>query len=154
MVFQSERTVKIKIEVDKDPPLNFNTEFKLLLLPYSFYTRCFTLPGLYAGKMHAFLFRQWKNRVKGRDWYDFEWYVRKGLAVDFDHLKERSLQNGYKGSEVFTKELCIQLLKEKISQTNIEMVKTDVRPFIKNTKELEIWSREYFLQLADMVRFH
>lgn len=154
VVFQSERTVKIKIEVDKDPPLNFNTEFKLLLLPYSFYTRCFTLPGLYAGKMHAFLFRQWKNRVKGRDWYDFEWYVRKGVAVDFDHLKERSLQNGYKGSEVFTKELCIQLLKEKISQTNIEMVKTDVRPFIKNTKELEIWSREYFLQLADMVRFH
>lgn len=154
VVFQSERTVKIKIEVDKDPPLNFNTEFKLLLLPYSFYTRCFTLPGLYAGKLHALLFRQWKKRVKGRDWYDFEWYVRKGLTVDFDHLKERSLQNGYKGSEVFTKELCIQLLKEKISQTNIEMVKADVRPFIKNTKELEIWSREYFLQLADMVRFH
>ena len=73
--FQTEKSIKIKIEVDTCPPLNFSTEQKLSLLPFSFMTRCFTLPDLFAGKMHALVYRAWKNRVKGRDWYDFEWYV-------------------------------------------------------------------------------
>ena len=73
--FQTEKSIKIKIEVDTCPPLNFYTEQKLSLLPFSFMTRCFTLPDLFAGKMHALVYRAWKNRVKGRDWYDFEWYV-------------------------------------------------------------------------------
>lgn len=71
--------IKIKIEVDKKPPPGFETEEKLLLKPFSFYAKCFTLPDLFAGKMHALLFRKWKNRVKGRDWYDLEWYIKKGF---------------------------------------------------------------------------
>ena len=151
--FQTERTVKVKIEIDRDPPLNFTTEHKLLLLPFSFMTRCFTLPCLFAGKMHALLFRNWRNRVKGRDWYDLEWYCRNGSSLDFEHLKERSLQSGYSGPQEFTKDLCIDLLKRRIESTNIEMVKADVSPFIKNTRELDIWSTDYFLQLADMIKF-
>jgi predicted nucleotidyltransferase component of viral defense system len=151
--FQTERTVKVKIEIDRDPPLNFSTEHKLLLLPFSFMTRCFTLPSLFAGKMHALLFRNWRNRVKGRDWYDLEWYCRNGSSLDFEHLKERSLQSGYSGPQEFTKDLCIDLLKRRIESTNIEMVKADVSPFIKNTRELDIWSNDYFLQLADMIKF-
>jgi predicted nucleotidyltransferase component of viral defense system len=151
--FQTERSIKIKIEVDKDPPLKFETEHKLLLLPYSFMTRCFTIPGLYAGKMHALLFRNWRNRVKGRDWYDLEWYIRKGYSIDFVHLKERSLQSGYTGTQEFTKDVCIDLLKKRIENTKIEMVKADVSPFVRNMKDLDVWSTDYFLQLADMVKF-
>lgn len=81
ITFQTEKSVKIKIEVDTQPPLKFNTEQNLLLLPQSFMTRCFTLPDLFAGKMHTLVCRAWKNRVKGRDWYDFEWYVRHILAL-------------------------------------------------------------------------
>ena len=75
--FQTEKSIKVKIEVDIDPPLSFDTEQRLMLQPFSFMTRCFVLPDLFAGKMHALVFRKWKNRVKGRDWYDFEWYVKK-----------------------------------------------------------------------------
>lgn len=75
--FQTERSIKIKIEVDTNPPVGFETEQKLLMQPYSFMTRCFTLPDLFAGKMHALIFRQWGQRVKGRDWYDFEGAVSK-----------------------------------------------------------------------------
>lgn len=71
------RTMKIKIEVDRQPPLGFSTEMKLLTRPFSFYVKCFDKPSLFAGKMHALLFRKWKNRVKGRDWYDLEWYIKK-----------------------------------------------------------------------------
>lgn len=150
VAFQTERSLKIKIEVDTKPPLNFQTEQKLLLHPFSFMTSCFTLPGLYAGKMHALVFRSWKNRVKGRDWYDFEWYVRNGVKLDFNHLQERIRE--FNGIEVNRDEF-IKLLKEKIDATDIKMVKQDVEPFIKNAGSLDIWSTDYFLQLTEMIIF-
>ena len=79
-------SIKIKIEVDTSPPAGFTTEEKLLLKPFSFYVKCFSLPDLFAGKMHALLFRKWKSRVKGRDWFDMEWYIRKGVPLHLDHF--------------------------------------------------------------------
>lgn len=150
VAFQTEKSLKIKIEVDTQPPLKFQTEQKLLLHPFSFMTRCFTLPDLYAGKMHALVFRTWNNRVKGRDWYDFEWYVKNGINLDFIHLQERIRE--FNGIEV-DKEEFLRLLKERLASTDIKMVKQDVEPFIKNTENLEIWSNDYFLQLANMIKF-
>lgn len=151
--FRTERNVRIKIEVDINPPLGFSTENKLLLLPFSFMPRCYVLPDLFAGKMHAFLFRNWKTRVKGRDWYDFEWYVRNNIPLNFGHFQQRTFQFGSVDKEKFTLEYFKQLLKEKISKTNIEMVKADLRPFIKNPREMNIWSVDYFNQLADLIKY-
>jgi predicted nucleotidyltransferase component of viral defense system len=151
--FQTEKTVKIKIEVDKDPPLQFNSENKLLLHPFSFMTRCYTLPCLYAGKIHALVYRKWRGRVKGRDWYDFEWYVKNNVALDFKHLKERIAQSENIDKSVITQEYFITKLKIKILNTDISQVKADVHPFIKDTKEMELWNTDYFLQLADMMHF-
>lgn len=103
--------------------------------------------------MHALLFRKWKNRVKGRDWYDFEWYVRNNLALNFNHLCQRAFQFGSPGQDELTKDGMKQLLKILISQTNIEMVKADVKPFIKNQEDMAIWSIDYFTQLVDLIRF-
>lgn len=148
--FQTDKSIKIKIEVDTQPPLNFRTEQKLLLFPHSFMTRCFALPDLFAGKMHALVYRSWKNRVKGRDWYDFEWYVRHNIPLDFAHLAERALQFN---NEVIEREMFTALLKEKLASANMNQVKNDVLPFVKNPKELDIWSNDYFVQLVDMMRF-
>ncbi len=150
ITFQTEKSIKIKIEVDTQPPMSFHTEQKLLLLPESFMTRCFTLPCLYAGKMHALVYRAWKNRVKGRDWYDFEWYVRHNVPLNFTHLHERALQFN---NEDITKESFLEKLNEHIATTDINQVKADVLPFIRNPKEMAIWSNDYFLQLARMIRF-
>ena len=149
VMFQIEKSIKIKIEVDTCPPLNFKTEQKLLLQPYSFMTRCFTLSDLFAGKMHALVYRTWKNRVKGRDWYDFEWYVRHNVALDFTHLAERCKQFN---NEDITLDQFKDKLKERILTTDIKQVKEDVLPFVRNPKELDVWSNDYFVQLADMVR--
>ena len=148
--FQTDKSIKIKIEVYTKPPLNFRTEQKLLLQPHSFMTRCFTLPDLFAGKMHALVYRGWKNRVKGRDWYDFEWYVRHNVPLDFAHLAERVRQfnNEEIGQEAFMAQL-----KDRLASANINQVKNDVLSFVRNPKELDIWSNDYFVQLADMVKF-
>ena len=148
--FKTEKSLKIKIEVDTCPPLGFATEQKLLMLPFSFHTRVFTLPCLYAGKIHALVFRAWKNRIKGRDWYDFEWYVRHGVALDLAHLQQRTLE--FNGMEL-TRELFLEILRERLSSADINMVKQDVEPFIIDKRELDIWSNDYFLQLANRIRF-
>ena len=151
--FSTEKQIKIKIEVDTQPPAGFVTEHKLLLLPFSFMVRCYTLSDLYAGKMHALLFRNWKTRVKGRDWYDFEWYVRNNVALNFNHLQKRVAQINNLSEQDFTFEIFKKMLKERIEKTSIETVKNDVQPFLKNSSEMEIWSMEYFLQLVDMINF-
>lgn len=150
VAFRTEKSLKIKIEVDVNPPLDFNTEQKLLLLPFSFLTRCFTLPDLYAGKMHALVFRNWKSRVKGRDWYDFEWYVRKEVELDFHHFQVRTKQ--FNNIDI-TREEFVAKLKERLGTTDINMIKRDVEPFVKSPRELDIWSNDYFLQLADLIKY-
>ena len=148
--FQTDKSIKIKIEVDTQPLLNFRTEQKLLLQPHSFMTRCFTLPALFAGKMHALVYRGWKNRVKGRDWYDFEWYVRHNVPLDFAHLAERVRQFN---NEEIRREVFMSQLKDRLTSANINQVKSDVLPFVRNPKELDIWSNDYFVQLSDMMKF-
>ena len=154
LAFSTEKHIKIKIEVDTQPPVGFSTEHKLLLLPFSFMVRCYTLPDLYAGKMHALLFRNWKTRVKGRDWYDFEWYVRNNITLNFNHLQKRTIQINSLSEQDFTPQVFKEMLKERIEKTNIEVVKNDVRPFLKNPSEMEIWSTDYFLQLVDMIKYY
>lgn len=148
--FQTEKSIRIKIEVDTMPPLRFETEQQLLLQPFSFMVRCFTLPSLFAGKMHALLFRQWKNRVKGRDWYDFEWYVRTSVPLNFTHLQARVKE--FNGMEI-DREQFQTMLKERLSQTDIRQVKADVLPFVQNPSELDIWSNDYFVQLARRIHY-
>ncbi len=150
ITFQTEKSIRIKIEVDTMPPLQFETEQRLLLQPFSFMVRCFTLPCLFAGKIHALLFRQWQNRVKGRDWYDFEWYVRRGVPLDFAHLQTRIRE--FNGMEIDRQQFQT-MLRERLSQTDIRQVKADVMPFVKNPRELDIWSNDYFLQLASLIQY-
>ena len=147
------RTIKIKIEVDRKPPLGFTTEMKLLTRPFSFYVKCFDKPSLFAGKMHALLFRKWKNRVKGRDWYDLEWYIKKGIPLDIRHFTSRAKDTDDWTKETLAPDDVLDLLREKCKAVAFEHVKEDVLPFIKDDKVLEIWSEQYFNDLADKLKF-
>lgn len=150
IAFQTEKTIKVKIELDTNPPLLFDTEQKLMMQPYSVMIRCLTLPDLFAGKMHALVFRNWKTRIKGRDWYDFEWYIRHNIPLHFAHLQERIRE--FNGQEV-TQEEFMHLLRDRLANANINQVKEDVLPFVNNPSELDIWSNEYFGLLADRLIF-
>jgi predicted nucleotidyltransferase component of viral defense system len=148
LAVHAEKTVKIKFEVDTQPPLGFATEEKLLLQPFSFYVKCFSLPDLFAGKMHALLFRKWKSRVKGRDWFDFEWYVRKGTPMSLSHFISRAKQSGYLQNEHLTEPEFRQLLHQRIDALDVAAANTDVSRFVKDVEALKIWSRDYFHELA------
>lgn len=151
--FQLKKTIKIKLEVDICPPGKFNTEYKLLMQPYSFMARCYTLPDLFAGKMHALLFRQWKTRIKGRDWYDFQWYVSRGVSLNLEHFAERCRQTGNLTTGSLSPQAFLEMLKTKIANTDIQIVKKDILPFIKNQEETNIWSKDYFIQVAGLLKY-
>ena len=89
------RVLKIKLEVDTDPPAGFATQTRYLLRPIPFAVRVYVLPDLFAGKMHALLCRRWKNRVKGRDWYDLVWYAANHPELNLPHLEKRMRQSGH-----------------------------------------------------------
>jgi len=147
------KTIKIKFEVDTDPPLRFSTQENLLIQPYSFYVKCFSLPDLFAGKMHALLYRQWQNRVKGRDWFDFEWHVRKGTPLNLQHLLERARQSGHIQADALEPAQFTDLLSERIQRLDVDSARDDVARFIREPDQLNIWSRDYFLQLSSMIRY-
>ena len=138
--------LKIKLEVDTNPPLNFKTEMKTILMPIPFNVRVFTWDCLFAGKIHAILCRNWnKNRVKGRDLYDFVWYVSRNVPVNLMHLQKRLEQTGHwQENKILTKEQVIKLLKEKFNVINIKQAKADVERFIDNKDSILLWSEDFF----------
>lgn len=146
--------LKIKIEVDTKPPLGFETEEKLLLKPFSFYVKCFVLEDLFAGKMHALLFRKWGNNVKGRDWYDMEWYIRRGTSLNLEHFLFRAKDSGDWQKETMTEQEFRKLLYDRIETVNLETAKNDAKRFISDPKTLDIWSKDYFKDLIEYMKIN
>ncbi len=151
---QSNEVIKIKLEVDIDPPPGFRTEIRHLTRPIPFSIRSYVPDDLFAGKMHALLCRPYKVRVKGRDWYDFIWYVSKGFSLHLAHLETRMRQSGHYSSETpLTKQVFSELLKEKIIGLNLESAKDDIARFIQNSREIDGWSPEFFMSLIPQIQF-
>jgi predicted nucleotidyltransferase component of viral defense system len=143
---------KVKFELDSQPPCPFSYEFKYILEPIPFSVGVMSLPDLFAGKMHAVLARSWQNRVKGRDWYDFIWFVRNKIPLRLTHLEKRLQQSGHlsPGFQLSVSHFR-KLLEERIHFVDFSQAKQDVLPFIANSASVENWSKELFLQLAKMV---
>lgn len=148
------RVLKVKIEVDTDPPPGFSTQTRYLLQPIPFAVRSYSLPDLFAGKMHAILFRKWKNRVKGRDWYDFVWYAANHPELNLAHLEQRMRQTGHWGGEQsLVPAACTDLLFEAIERLDVNQARKDVAPFVKDQRMLALWSHDFFHDVASRVLF-
>ena len=149
----SNELIKIKFEVDINPPkyASFEPQFKLLPAPYE--VNLYDAPSLFAGKLHAVICRSWKNRIKGRDLYDYVFYLGKGTSFNLPHLRERLIQTGTIDS---TSELALKdvknLLIEKFDAIDFEQAKKDVLPFIKDTRSIDIWSSTFFKAITQNLK--
>ena len=146
--------LKIKLEVDTNPPADFDTEIKSVLLPIPFNVKVFTQDCLFAGKIHAILCRNWKSkRVKGRDLYDFVWYIARDISVNLKHLQKRLEQTGHwNNKKILTKEKVIKMLKEKFDNIDLEQAKKDVLKFIDNKNDVLIWSKDFFFDIVKKIK--
>ena len=145
--------VRIKLEIDTDPPGGVATENKYLLQPIPFSVRSSTLPNLFAGKMHALLCRRWKDRVKGRDWYDLVWYCTHHPEIHLSHLEERMRQSGHWDAEGPLDVVSFDaLLLEAIANLDVDQAREEVLPFVREPASLDIWSRDFFTEVMKRVQ--
>jgi predicted nucleotidyltransferase component of viral defense system len=146
--------MKIKLEIDTDPPPGFLTSNRYLLLPIPFAVRTYSLPDLFAGKMHAVLCREWKSRIKGRDWYDFVWFMANHPELRLSHLEQRMRQTGHwKGALILTPEGFQKKLSRRINLININQARKEVEPFVRDPESLALWSKDFFLDIAARIKF-
>ncbi len=150
--FPHNQKVTIKLELDTTPPPLASTEVKTHLLPTPFQVRLYDLPSLFAGKLHAMLFRDWKSRVKGRDFYDFVWYISRRVPVNLPHLEARIIQSEEQQTERFNIDAVQTLLKDRIRSVDIAAAAEDVRPFLRDSRELQLWNEEFFMQLIPQLQ--
>ncbi len=144
-----ESVLKIKLEVDTDPPGGFRTESRIVLLPTPFAVRVYTLPDLLAGKLHALLCRRWKTRSKGRDWYDLVWYAGHHPSVRLSHLEARLRHSGdWSGPAPFTFADLRERLEATIATLDVDQVRTEVDRYVTDKASLSLWSRDFFRQVA------
>jgi len=146
------KNLKIRLEVDTDPPGDFETETRYVLQPVPFPVRTYRLPDLFAGKLHAILCRKWRTRVKGRDWYDLVWHIANYPQVRLTHLESRMRQSGdYTDGEVLAPEILQAMLRRAVDDLDVEKARREVAPFIRDQRALDLWSQEFFAEVITRI---
>ena len=144
--------IKVKFEIDIDPPLGFSTEGIQIFRPAPFTVRTYTLPNLFAGKLSAVLCRKWVHRVKGRDWFDLIWFVASNIPVHMGHLRQRLLQSEFiKDASAFDKQALVEGLNKKLDGLDLEAAMADVRPFLKDKRQMDGWSKDLFKAVIERI---
>ncbi|MFA5687665.1 MAG: nucleotidyl transferase AbiEii/AbiGii toxin family protein [Kiritimatiellales bacterium] len=147
-----DQRLRIKLEVDTNPPPDFKTETKFLMQPFAFPVRVYAESSLFAGKMHAVLCRAWGRRVKGRDWYDLVWYVARNTPLDLHHLEQRMRQAGHWNSpEPMNEDIFRELLAKRIAAVDIDSAKKDAERFVSDPDSIVVWSQDFFRQIAKRI---
>lgn len=143
------QALRIKLEMDLQPPANATTEVRTQLLPSPYQVTLYDLGSLFAGKLHAVLCRGWKSRIKGRDFYDFVWYVSRQVRPNLAHLDARMRQAGHWDGEPLNLVILNNLLRERFSGIDFKKAADEVRVFLSDPRELDLWSQEFFNDLAE-----
>ena len=142
--------VKIKFEVDTNPPAFATYEHKYRLLPVPYEIRLYDMPSLFAGKIHAVICRGWQSRIKGRDLYDYIFYLSKAVTVNQKHLRARLIDSGYiSENQECTLEEIKTMLKSRFDSIDFLQARKDVEPFICDISVLDIWNSEFFKQITE-----
>ena len=144
--------VKIKFEIDNMPAslATYETKYRLLPMPYSI--KLYDEASLFSGKIHAVICRSWKSRVKGRDLYDYVFYLTRNTKFNLDHLREKLIESHYISQEdKFDVDFVKALLIARFNEIDFNDAKKDVLPFITDTSILDIWSKEFFIAITSQL---
>lgn len=149
-IFPRNEAIKIKFEIDTEPPKGASYEKKYRLLPSPYDINIYDEPSLFAGKLHAVICRNWENRVKGRDLYDYVFYMSKGAHVNLLHLKARLIDSGYitKDDKCEIDDVKSMLI-DRFETINYKQAREDVIPFVKDPYKMDLWSADFFKQITE-----
>ncbi len=147
------RKIRIKFEVDTNPPLGSNFETKYVDFPFVSSVTVQDKSSLFAGKIHALLCREY---IKGRDWYDFIWYTSQGVKINYQFLASALKQQGpWQGQNIQVDlDWCIKQFRIKIISIDWTVTKEDVRRFVKTTElpSVDLWGKDLFLAQLEKIK--
>ena len=144
------KNIKIKFEVDINPPVGAKYDIKYKLLPSPHQVRLYDESSLFAGKIHAILCRNWQYRTKGRDLYDYIFYLSRNTKVNIELIKEKLIASDVlKQDSEFNIEYLKQLLYKKFKEIDYTNAKEDVITFIEDKESLNLWSEEFFIEITN-----
>ena len=147
------KNIKIKFEIDINPPSGAKYEFKYKLLPSPHQVRLYDKSSLFAGKIHAILCRNWSHRTKGRDLYDYVFYLSKGIKVNLELVKSKLIESKVLApNSDFTIDILKDLLNKKFEEINYTDAKEDVMPFIKDIDSLKLWNSDFFINISKDIK--
>jgi hypothetical protein len=143
----SGQKINIKLEIDVEPPAESGYDYTYLDFPTDYEVCHQDMSSNFALKIHALLCRGF---LKGRDWYDFNWYIKQGVSPNLPHLKHALLQFGPWAdgeSLVVDMDWLKNTLKEKIENIDWQVAASDVERFLKpaEVESLKLWSEKFFL---------
>lgn len=144
--------LKIKFEIDTNPPQGAGFRYMNAVNPANYRVKLYDVPSLFAGKIHAVLCRDYKYRVKGRDFYDYIWYLKKGYAVNLYHLQKRMEQSQkWEPQETLTLERLRELLAVRFAAVDFDSARDDVFPFLPSTEQegLKLWNADFFTDITE-----
>lgn len=142
--------IKVKFEVDTTPPPYAGFERKFRLLPVPYEVNLYDMPSLFAGKIHAVICRAWKNRIKGRDLYDYVFYCSRQTPVNLKHLNARLVDSEYEGTRSdMSLDGIKDILRKRFDTIDYAQARDDVLPFIQNPASLDIWSTDFFCAITE-----
>jgi predicted nucleotidyltransferase component of viral defense system len=147
---RSMRKIRIKFEIDTNPPAGSHYEIKYLDFPFVSSVTVQDLPSLFAGKIHALLCREY---AKGRDWYDFIWYTSRGAEINYQFLASAIKKQGpWQGQDLkIDKEWCLKMFREQICSLNWQEARNDIKRFVRQNElaSIELWNKDFFLDRLD-----
>ena len=144
------KDIKIKFEVDINPPSGAIYEDQYKLLPSPHQIKLYDSGSLFAGKIHAILCRSWKTRTKGRDLYDYVFFLANNINVNLELIKNKLIESKYIDSNSkFDINVLKDLLTKKFAEIDYNEAKEDVIPFIKNIDSLDLWNKEFFISITE-----
>ena len=144
------KDIKIKFEVDINPPSGATYEEQYKLLPSPHQIKLYDSSSLFAGKIHAILCRNWKTRTKGRDLYDYIFFLANNINVNLDLIKNKLIESEYidKNSK-FDINVLKDLLIKKFNEIDYNEAKEDIMPFIKDVDSLNLWNKDFFISITE-----
>ncbi len=140
--------LRVKLEIDTDPPGGAVFETKYRLSPIPFAVRLYDTPSLFAGKVHALLCRKWKERVKGRDFFDYLWYLSNNIPLNLAHLEARMRQSGHWGAMPLRESNLREMLEKRFSTVNFALAQEDALPFVRDSRAVDLWSAGFFITVT------
>ena len=146
------KNIKIKLEVDINPPNGATYEMKYKLLPSPHQIRLYDKSSLFAGKIHAILCRNWHSRIKGRDLYDYVFFLANNTNVNLELLKNKLIDSKYiDKNDEFNLDILKDMLINKFKEIDYNNAKEDVIPFIKDINSLKLWNSDFFSKITEQL---